>query len=73
MIKFHGNRKINSSIEEKMANNSSEEKDAHKCSICDGNYSTKSKSMSWSKVVFAYILDLIRVNSQTIYIVKRYW
>ena len=32
-----------------------------------GNYTTKSKSRKWTKVVLFYILDTIRVNSQTIY------
>ena len=32
-----------------------------------GNYTTKSKSKKWTKVVLFYTLDTARVNSQTIY------
>ena len=32
-----------------------------------GQYSCKSKSIKWTRVALAYILDTIRVNSQTIW------
>ena len=32
-----------------------------------GNYTTKSKTKKWTKVVFFFILDTTRVNAQTIY------